>query len=26
MTNRNPGVGQAESVVEWLVNRVFTGQ
>ena len=26
MTNRNPGVGQAESGVEWLVNRVFTGQ
>ena len=24
--NRNPGVDQAESGIEWLVNRVFTGQ
>lgn len=26
LTNRNPGVDQAESGIEWLVNRVFTGQ
>ena len=26
MTNRNPGVDQAESGVEWLVNRIFAAQ
>ncbi len=26
MTNRNPRVDQAESGIEWLVDRVFTGQ
>ncbi len=25
MTNRNPGVDQAESGIEWLADRVFTG-
>ena len=26
MTNRTPGVDQAESGVEWLANRVFTNR
>ena len=24
MTNRNPGADQAESVVEWLADRIFS--